>query len=230
MLFFQPIDNKRDQFRKYIETYGVVDMISKVLVKLFELPVKPEQPVNFILENLGVSTKSNIQIELLQEEVENLKQQVENLKQQLADEREKNGQPIEITPITIPADPIASDEVKVETDNVADVLAADADNVEVVAVLSRVAAEHTAEEKNVEKDAIVVAEGEEEDKSQKTETKVQATEEEVVVAPAEEKVEEPKKVEEAAAVETTSEQKTDEPEVVATNEKPAAAAEAASAK
>lgn len=81
---FQPIDNKRDQFRKYLEASGVIEVLSKSITKLMESPEKPESPVEFIRESMGLSQKELHQIEFLKEEVEVYKKQVNDLKMEIA--------------------------------------------------------------------------------------------------------------------------------------------------
>lgn len=49
-----------------------------------EVPEKPESPVEFIRENMGLSQKEMNQIEFLKEEVEVYKKQVNDLKKEIA--------------------------------------------------------------------------------------------------------------------------------------------------
>lgn len=87
----QPIDCKRDQFRKYIESKGVIDMITKVLIKLLEAPVKPEHPMDFIRDNLGATMYERNQIELLEQQVNDYKKEVTDLKSQIDELKSKLG-------------------------------------------------------------------------------------------------------------------------------------------
>lgn len=80
---YQPIDVKRDQFRKYIESKGVIETISSVLVKLLETPVKPEHPIDFIRDNLGATNYERLKIEQLEKQVADYKQEVYDLKHQI---------------------------------------------------------------------------------------------------------------------------------------------------
>jgi len=81
---YKPIDNKRDQFRKYLESSGVIEVLTKSITKLMESSEKPESPVEFIRENMGLSQKELHQIEFLKEEVETYKKQVTDLKKEIA--------------------------------------------------------------------------------------------------------------------------------------------------
>lgn len=58
-------------------------MISKVLIKLLEAPVKPEHPIDFIRDNLGASSFERKKIEQLEQQVAGYKQEVADLKQQV---------------------------------------------------------------------------------------------------------------------------------------------------
>ncbi|XP_055297181.1 c-Myc-binding protein homolog [Sitodiplosis mosellana] len=89
---YREIDCKRDQFRKYIESKGVVDSITKVLIKLLETPEKPEHPMDFIRQNLGASQAEERRIESLEQEVIGYKKEVEDLKSQLEAVKAKLGE------------------------------------------------------------------------------------------------------------------------------------------
>jgi len=53
MATYRAADSKREEFRKYLEKSGVVDALTKVLVNLYEEPEKPnnalEYPLNDVL-------------------------------------------------------------------------------------------------------------------------------------------------------------------------------------
>lgn len=83
VLGWQPIDNKRDQFRKYIESKGVIDTITKVLMKLLEAPVKPEHPIDFIRDNLGPTIAERLRVEGLEQQLADYKKEVSDLKSQI---------------------------------------------------------------------------------------------------------------------------------------------------
>lgn len=87
-IYSQPIDNKRDQFRRYVENHGVVEMLTKVLIKLMTIPEKPDNPIDFIREHVGASLKEKEQIEILQQEVDSYREQVESLTKQLEEAKQ----------------------------------------------------------------------------------------------------------------------------------------------
>lgn len=49
----QPIDSKREEFRRYLERAGVMDALTKVLVSLYEEPDKPEDALEYVRKHLG---------------------------------------------------------------------------------------------------------------------------------------------------------------------------------
>jgi hypothetical protein len=46
-LQLQPIDSKREEFRKYLERAGVMDALTKVLVSLYEEAEKPDDALEY---------------------------------------------------------------------------------------------------------------------------------------------------------------------------------------
>ncbi|CAH9147428.1 unnamed protein product [Cuscuta epithymum] len=58
---------KKEAFRKYLETSGVLDSLTKVLVALYEQNDKPSSAIDFIQQKMGgptVSEYENIQAQL----------------------------------------------------------------------------------------------------------------------------------------------------------------------
>ena len=91
----QTTEQKKEEFRKYLEKNGVIDQLTKVLVGLYEEPEKPPNVSEFIKRSLGAP--SDMDVEKLLEENENLKRQqnelektIQNLQQELDQERAKN--------------------------------------------------------------------------------------------------------------------------------------------
>lgn len=64
-------------------------MITKVLIKLLEAPVKPEHPMDFIRDNLGATMYERNQIEQLEQQVNDYKKEVTELKQQIDELKSK---------------------------------------------------------------------------------------------------------------------------------------------
>ncbi|KAJ3308225.1 hypothetical protein HDU76_004060, partial [Blyttiomyces sp. JEL0837] len=74
---YQAVDQKKEDFRKYLEKNGIIDALTKVLVGLYEEPEKPENPVDFIKQFLG--GPSDIDVEALKHENEELRKRVEEM-------------------------------------------------------------------------------------------------------------------------------------------------------
>ena len=66
-------EQKKEEFRKYLERSGVVDQLTKVLVGLYEEPEKPQNAVDFIKKCLGAP--SDTDIDILKADNDDLKKQ-----------------------------------------------------------------------------------------------------------------------------------------------------------
>lgn len=64
-------------------------MLTKVLIKLLDAPVKPEHPMDFIRDNLGATHFEKNQIEQLEKTVKDYKHEVEDLKFQIEELKKK---------------------------------------------------------------------------------------------------------------------------------------------
>ncbi|KAL0401363.1 UNVERIFIED_CONTAM: c-Myc-binding protein [Sesamum latifolium] len=69
-LFQQEKEAKKEAFRKYLESSGVLDALTKVLVALYEQNDKPSSAIEFIQQKLGGPTLA--EYEKLQAEVSDL--------------------------------------------------------------------------------------------------------------------------------------------------------------
>eukprot|EP00356_Strombidium_inclinatum_P013745 CAMPEP_0170493002 /NCGR_PEP_ID=MMETSP0208-20121228/13214_1 /TAXON_ID=197538 /ORGANISM="Strombidium inclinatum, Strain S3" /LENGTH=71 /DNA_ID=CAMNT_0010768857 /DNA_START=11 /DNA_END=226 /DNA_ORIENTATION=+ len=67
----QTTEQKKEEFRKYLEKAGVIDQLTKVLVGLYEEPEKPSNTIEFIKRQLGAP--SDTDVEQLMAENEELK-------------------------------------------------------------------------------------------------------------------------------------------------------------
>ncbi|KAK3441854.1 hypothetical protein EUGRSUZ_B02129 [Eucalyptus grandis] len=71
MRYREEKEAKKEAFRKYLESSGVVDSLTKVLVSLYEQNDKPSSAVEFIQDKLGGPTVS--EYEKLQAELSDLR-------------------------------------------------------------------------------------------------------------------------------------------------------------
>jgi hypothetical protein len=58
----QTTEQKKEEFRKYLEKSGVIDQLTKVLVGLYEEPEKPHNAVDFIKKCLGAPSDTDIDV------------------------------------------------------------------------------------------------------------------------------------------------------------------------
>eukprot|EP00818_Percolomonas_sp_WS_P001873 CAMPEP_0117441170 /NCGR_PEP_ID=MMETSP0759-20121206/3494_1 /TAXON_ID=63605 /ORGANISM="Percolomonas cosmopolitus, Strain WS" /LENGTH=98 /DNA_ID=CAMNT_0005233011 /DNA_START=60 /DNA_END=356 /DNA_ORIENTATION=+ len=79
MSSYQSISQRKEEFRKYLESNGVVDAITKVFVGLYEQEARPEDPLQYIRQNLGGK-----EAEDLQKDNENLKNEIKRLTERLS--------------------------------------------------------------------------------------------------------------------------------------------------
>ena len=73
----QTTEQKKEEFRKFLEKTGVIDQLTKVLVGLYEEPEKPQNAVDFIKRSLGAPQESDT--DQLKADNEELKRHVAEL-------------------------------------------------------------------------------------------------------------------------------------------------------
>ena len=78
----QTTEQKKEEFRKYLERAGVIDNLTKVLVGLYEEPEKPGNAIEFIKKCLGAP--SDTDVESLKAENEDLHRQKKELETRIA--------------------------------------------------------------------------------------------------------------------------------------------------
>ena len=83
----QATEQKKEAFRKYLESAGVIDSLTKVLVSLYEEPDKPATAIDFLKANLGGPTPA--EYEALEEEKNTLAAELEATKKELAETQAK---------------------------------------------------------------------------------------------------------------------------------------------
>lgn len=90
----QTTEQKKEEYRKYLEKSGVIDQLTKVLVGLYEEPEKPQNAIEFIKKCMGAP--SDTDVDQLKADNEDLKRQkaelekkIEALQRELEAERAK---------------------------------------------------------------------------------------------------------------------------------------------
>ena len=69
-------DAKKEEFKKYLEKAGVLEVLTKSLVSLYEEPDKPGDAVNYLKKTVGGTENDRAEIERLQSENSELKSKV----------------------------------------------------------------------------------------------------------------------------------------------------------
>jgi len=87
MASYQAVDQKKEDFRKYLEKSGVIDALTKGLVELYEGPEKPNDPLEFLKEYFGPTGMGGT--EVLKQEITALKKENADLKAKVADLEKK---------------------------------------------------------------------------------------------------------------------------------------------
>ena len=82
MASVQTTEQKKEEFRAYLDRAGVIDQLTKVLVGLYEEPEKPGNAIEFIKKCLGAPSDSDV--ETLKSDNEKLKQEKSELEQKIA--------------------------------------------------------------------------------------------------------------------------------------------------
>ena len=69
-------DAKKEEFKKYLEKAGVLEVLTKSLVSLYEEPDKPGDAVSYLKKSVGGTENHKAEIEKLQTENAELKSKV----------------------------------------------------------------------------------------------------------------------------------------------------------
>lgn len=73
----QPIDPKRDEYRRYLERGGIIESLTKVFVRI--LKERPEDPTQYLLQNLGDARLQADNIAYLQSELDEARNEIQRL-------------------------------------------------------------------------------------------------------------------------------------------------------
>ncbi|XP_030375010.1 arginine kinase [Scaptodrosophila lebanonensis] len=77
------IESKRVQYRKYLERAGVIDALSKALIKLYEEQNKPEDAIRFVRKFMCESCPDDAQYDLMKNDLDEAKTTIAKLEQEL---------------------------------------------------------------------------------------------------------------------------------------------------
>lgn len=62
--FCPQIELKRAEFRHYLEISGVMDALSRALIKLYDEPTKPDNPVAFVRQNFLCDAEPTVTVNI----------------------------------------------------------------------------------------------------------------------------------------------------------------------
>ncbi|XP_073831983.1 arginine kinase [Musca autumnalis] len=77
------IESKRVQYRKYLERAGVIDALSKALIKLYEEQNKPEDAIRFVRKFMCESCPDDTQFDAMKADLEEAHKTIAKLEQDL---------------------------------------------------------------------------------------------------------------------------------------------------
>lgn len=77
------IESKRVQYRKYLERAGVIDALSKALIKLYEEQNKPEDAIRFVRKFMCESCPDDAQYDIMKNDLEVAKVTIARMEQEL---------------------------------------------------------------------------------------------------------------------------------------------------
>lgn len=81
MSSFKPIDGSKEDFRKYLDRKGVLDAITKVLIKCNS--DRPENAIEYLLDNMGERLKDKDTIARLENELNDARHEIEMLRREM---------------------------------------------------------------------------------------------------------------------------------------------------
>lgn len=75
----QPVDSKKEEFRKYLEGSGVLEALTKALIGLFEEPDRPSNALDYLKRHLAVDSPQDEAIHALMNELSATKEALRSL-------------------------------------------------------------------------------------------------------------------------------------------------------
>jgi hypothetical protein len=83
-------DNKKEEYKRYLERTGVTDALTKVMVSLYEEPEKPQNAIEYIKKYLGTQN-GDTEYDRIKKENEELHSTIKDLETQIGDLRKMAG-------------------------------------------------------------------------------------------------------------------------------------------
>jgi|EP00161_Ancyromonas_sigmoides_P024299 cell division septum initiation protein DivIVA len=98
---YQATDSKKEDFRKYLESNGVIEALTKSLVTLYEEPEKPQEPLDFLKQHIAGAAAGGDAAQLAEENArlakanEELRARVAELEKRLEGAEQETDKPAE---------------------------------------------------------------------------------------------------------------------------------------
>lgn len=75
-------NSKREEFKRYLNELGVIEALTNVLAKLYELETKPIDPLDFIRINMTETVKEREELNRLKEKYDNMVSQIREMEEE----------------------------------------------------------------------------------------------------------------------------------------------------
>ncbi|KFM61524.1 C-Myc-binding protein, partial [Stegodyphus mimosarum] len=73
------VDSQREEFRKYLESSGLLDVLTRVMKDLYEEEDKPADPLNYFIKAIEAVTFEAREIKALNNEIQKLESVIHDL-------------------------------------------------------------------------------------------------------------------------------------------------------
>jgi hypothetical protein len=76
------VNNKREDFRKYLNDFGVVDALTNVLADLYSLEIRPTDPLDYIRTHMTEIVKEREELKILKANYESMVSQIQEMEEE----------------------------------------------------------------------------------------------------------------------------------------------------
>lgn len=75
-------NSKHEEFKRYLNEFGVIEALTNVLAKLYELKTKPTDPLDFIRINMTETVKEREELNGLKKKYDNMVIQIRKMEEE----------------------------------------------------------------------------------------------------------------------------------------------------
>lgn len=76
------LNGKRENFKTYLNKFGVIEALTNVLAKIYELDIKPTDPLDYIRTNMTETIHEREELKILKTKHENILSQIQKMKEE----------------------------------------------------------------------------------------------------------------------------------------------------